>query len=273
MGSAATRFWTPRYESGDIAIANQGDIGQDAYLSRLRDSFYPCTPQDIRARALTWKGVLRCQQSKPGADTTVALIGDSHAEHLFLGLAEALPDENVVYYILNDALLPANPDAARIVDHVAASPTIKTVVVSEFWTLRGVRGVGLLTTLERLGRAGKTVFVTDDVPYFSFEPFGCKYRKAVFLPTDCSMDARRFRREYSRFYPALLATVRQVPQAHMVNTSRYFCGETTCDMARAGHLLYRDRGHLNSNGSRYLAERILDDYPAFEAALARPAGS
>ena len=131
----------------------------------------------------------------------MALIGDSHAEHLFLGLAEALPDENVVYYILNDALLPTNLDAARIVDHVAASPTIKTVVVSEFWTLRGVRGVGLLTTLERLGRAGKTVFVTDDVPYFSFEPFGCKYRKAVFLPTDCSMDARRFQREYSRFYP------------------------------------------------------------------------
>ena len=273
VGSAATHFWTPRYESGDVAIANDGDIGQDEYLSQLRDSFYPCTPQDIRARALTWKGVLRCQQSKPGTDISLALIGDSHAEHLFLGLAEALPDENVVYYILNDALLPTDPNAARIVDHVAASPTIKTVVVSEFWTLRGVRGVGLLTTLETLGRAGKTMFVTDDVPYFSFEPFGCKYRKALFLPTDCSMDAGRFRREYSRFYPALLATVRQVPQAHMLNTARYFCGETTCDMTRAGLLLYRDRGHLNINGSRYLAARILDDYPAFEAALTRAVGS
>ena len=105
------------------------------------------------------------------------------------GSPRRCPHENVVYYILNDALLPTNPDAARIVDHVAASPTIKTVVVSEFWTLRGVRGVGLLTTLETLGLAGKTMFVTDDVPYFSFEPFGCKYRKAR-LPPDRLLDGR-----------------------------------------------------------------------------------
>ena len=43
VGSAATHFWTPRYESGEVAIANDGDIGQDEYLSQLRDSFYPCT--------------------------------------------------------------------------------------------------------------------------------------------------------------------------------------------------------------------------------------
>ncbi len=45
----------------------------------------------------------------------------------------------------------------------------------------------------------------------------------------------------------------------MVNTARYFCGETTCDMARNGQLLYRDYDHLNINGSRFLARRILDD--------------
>ena len=39
------------------------------------------------------------------------MIGDSHAEHLFLGLAEALPEENVVYYILDDAVLTTTPTA------------------------------------------------------------------------------------------------------------------------------------------------------------------
>ena len=201
------------------------------------------------------------------------MIGDSHAEHLFVGLAEALPEENVVYYILDDAVLTTSPDGARIVDYVAASSSIKTVVVSELWNLRGVRGAELLTTLGSLSLAGKTTFVTDDVPYFSFDPFGCKYRKALFLPTDCSMDAQRFHRDYSRFYPALLATVRQVPRAHMLNTSRYFCGETTCDMTRGGKLLFRDRSHLNINGSRFLAKQILNDYPAFAAAVTRVAGS
>jgi hypothetical protein len=268
VGTLATHVWTPRYESGDVAIANDGDIGHADWLSYVSDSFYPCTPEEIRAKALSWEGIRRCQQSKPGTDISVAVIGDSHAEHLFLGLAEALPAENIVYYILNDALLMTNQDAARIVRHVASS-NIKTVVVSEFWSLRGVRDSGLSATLETLSLAGKTIFVTDDVPYFSFEPFGCKYRKALLLPTDCSMDAQRFQRDYSLFYPTLLATVRQVPRAHMLNTSRYFCGEATCDMTRDGHLLYRDRGHLNINGSRFLAEQIVDDYPAFVAAVTR----
>jgi hypothetical protein len=267
MGSAASHFWTPRYESGDVSIANDGDIGQTEWHSYVRDSFYPCTPKEIRERALSWEGVRRCQQSKPGTDISLAVIGDSHAEHLFLGLAEELPEENVVYYILNDALLTTNPDGARIVNQVAASSSIKTVVLSEFWFLRGVRGAALSTTLETLSLAGKTIFVTDDVPFFSFDPFGCKYRKALFLPTDCSMDAQRFHRDYSVFYPALLATVRRVPQAHMLNTSRYFCDGTTCDMTRGGHLLYRDRSHLNINGSRFLAKQILNDYPAFAEAV------
>src|SRR6185437_16044399 len=112
-------------------------------------------------------------------------------------------------------------------------------------------------------------FVTDDVPFFSFAPFDCKYRQALFLPSDCSTDAKQFRRDYSRYYPELLATIRLVPRAHVLNTAHYFCGKTTCDMDRTGQLLYRDSDHLNINGSRFLAKQILDDYPAFAAAVAR----
>jgi hypothetical protein len=55
---------------------------------------------------------------------------------------------------------------ARIVKYVAASPSIKTVVVSAYWYSRGVHGRQLLTILETLSRAKKTIFVTDDVPFF-----------------------------------------------------------------------------------------------------------
>jgi peptidoglycan/LPS O-acetylase OafA/YrhL len=267
MGSVATHYWTPRYESGDMPIANHGDIGQAAWFSYMRASFYPCTPKEIRERAPKWDGVARCQQSKPGSDLAVAVIGDSHAEHLFLGLADALAEENIVYYIVNDALVTTDADLARIVKRVAASHSIKTVVVNAFWHARGVHGAQLLTTLETLSTAGKTIFVTDDVPFFSFDPFECKYRQALFLPTNCSTDAQQFRRDYARYYPELLATVQQVPRAHMLNTARYFCGKTTCGMARNGQLLYRDSDHLNINGSRFLAKQILDDYPKFVAAV------
>ena len=269
VGVLATQFWMPRYEQGEIAVANAGDIGQAEWHDYLRDSFYPCTPGEIRARALAWEGILRCQQSKPGNDTSVALIGDSHAEHLFVGLAEALPGENVVYYIRNDALSTEDANFARIVTHVATSPSIRTVVVSSLWSLRGAGDPALLAALSSLGSAGKSVFVTDDVPYFNFEPFQCKYRKALFLPAECSMDARAFQREYARWYPKLAATVERVPRAQLVRTARYFCSETTCSMARTGQLLFRDRSHLNIPGSRFLASRMLDDYPALAAAISR----
>jgi peptidoglycan/LPS O-acetylase OafA/YrhL len=269
MGSVATHFWTPKYESGDMPIANHGDIGQATWFDYMRSSFYPCGPKDIRQRALKWDGVLRCRQSKPGSNLAVAVIGDSHAEALFIGLADSLAAENVVYYIVDDAPVTTDANFARIVKRVAASHSIRTVVVSAFWHSRGVQGAELLTTLETLSTPENTIFVTDDVPFFSFAPFECKYRQALFLRGDCSTDAGQFRRDYALYYPELLATIQQVPRAHVLNTARYFCGKTTCDMDRAGQLLYRDADHLNINGSRFLARQILDDYPAFVAAVAQ----
>jgi len=87
------------------------------------------------------------------------------------------------------------------------------------------------------------------------------------MPTDCSTDARQFHRDYARYYPELLATVQQVPRTHILNTAHYFCDAKTCDMARNGRLLYRDYNHLNINGSKFLARQILDNYPAFIAAV------
>ena len=265
VSAAATHFWTPRYESGAIAIANNGDLGQRDWHAYIRDHFHPCTPEQLRAKALHWEGIARCQQSQADANVSVAVIGDSHAEHLFLGLAEALPAENVVYYIRDDAPVTSDREFARIVEHVASADSVDTVVLSALWNLRGVRSAELATTLRTLSAAGKTVFVTDDVPAFPFDPFGCKYRKALFLPTECTMAAGRFERDYDLYYPELLATVRRVPGVHMVNTARYLCDQTACDMSRDGRLLYRDRTHLNIDGSRFVAGRILADHPELAA--------
>lgn len=252
-----------------MPIANRGDIGQGAMFASMRASSYPCSGMTIRDTAPAWHGFVRCRQSKPGAGPTVALIGDSHAEQLFVGFAGALSRENVVYYIVNDAPVLTDARFARIVHHVAASRSIATVVVSAFWYSRGVHGRDLSTTLGGLSKRGKAVFVTDDVPFFPFDAFECKYRQALLMPTECSTDARQFRREYARYYPELLASVRRVPRARMLNTARYFCDGTTCDMARDGRLLYRDTNHLDINGSRFLAGRILEDYPGFVAAVTR----
>src|SRR5262249_38648140 len=78
LGSVAADFWTPRYTSGEMPIANHGGIGQEAFYRYLRRTSFACPRQDLRKRSPTWAGVLRCRQSKPDSNVTVALIGDSH---------------------------------------------------------------------------------------------------------------------------------------------------------------------------------------------------
>jgi peptidoglycan/LPS O-acetylase OafA/YrhL len=256
MGSVAT---------GSMAVANRGDLGEDAFFAAMTAQSYPCADRAIRTRALRWDGYLRCQQSKPGRDVEVAVIGDSHAEHLFVGLAHVLPRHNVAYYIVNDLPVAHDTDFERILDHVVAARRIHTVVVSAFWYVRGVHATELATTLRRLQHAHKRVFVTDDVPVFPFDAFGCKYRPALLRPANCVMPERSYRSDYATYFPQLRAAVAAVPGVRLLSTAHWFCGARTCDMARHGLLLYRDSNHLNANGSLYLARRLVERYPALAA--------
>jgi peptidoglycan/LPS O-acetylase OafA/YrhL len=270
MGAVAADVWSPRYRSGEMPVANHGDLGQRDFYAYMAARYHPCTPADIRARALRYDGFLRCLQSKPGPAIDVAVIGDSHAEHLFAGLADTLRRDNVVYYIVNDAPVTSDPDFARIVRHVAASRSVRAVIVTAFWFDRRYKTTQLDATLSALTRAGKPTFVTDDVPFFQFDPFECKFRQALLLPTNCSTSVQEFHDEYERYYPKLAAAVHRVPGVQMLNTARFLCGRTRCEMARHGRLLYRDPIHLNLNGSRFVAEQLLANYPRFAELVEHP---
>jgi len=41
-------------------------------------------------------------------------------------------------------------------------------------------------------------------------------------------------------------------------------------MNKGDALLFRDMSHLNNIGSRFLADRLMTDYPQFRDAVARP---
>jgi hypothetical protein len=161
---------------------------------------------------------------------------------------------------------------ARLIDYVANDPSAKTVIVNAFWAGRGVNQDGLAATLKHLKSAGKKVFVLDDVPDFPFDAFGCKYRKAPLLPyTECSASSAGFLERYSSYLPELENAVRQAPGVTLLKTARYFCSDSTCNMTFGDKLLYADSSHLNGNGSRYLARRMLDDSPSLAAAVDLPA--
>ncbi|MCK8643382.1 acyltransferase family protein [Mycobacterium colombiense] len=271
LSFAATDYWLPRYRSGVVPIAHHGDTDWTDFYVHLRDTYASCSNQAIQDSAMKWQEITRCWQSKPGTHIDVALVGDSHVEQLFLGLAEAVPTKNFVYYQLDGLPIRSMSGMGRIIDTVAADPTIETVIVTADWAQRGVAKDDLAKTFETFMSRNKAVFVTDDVPTFPFDAEACKYRIAPAVPiTKCSESRARFESAHSRYYPDLRATVDKVPGVQLLDTAAYFCDKSVCSMNRGDALLYRDTNHLNNVGSRFLVNQMLTDFPDFRAAIARP---
>jgi peptidoglycan/LPS O-acetylase OafA/YrhL len=86
----ADSYWAPRFGSAVYPVVHEGDLGTED-RAFVGENYYPCKSTEV-AR-ITESG--RCYQSQPTDDVEVVLLGDSHAEHLFVGLAQALPNVNV----------------------------------------------------------------------------------------------------------------------------------------------------------------------------------
>ena len=272
LGIAADHYWLPRYKSGAVPIAHQGDTGWEDFGPLLSTIYYPCSDQaiwDIESKRLG--KYARCRQSMPGPHIDVALVGDSHVEHLFQAFAAALPDKNIVYYFWDGLPLKSISGMDLIIEHVTTDPAIKTVIVNASWYQRGVAGAELVKTLEAFRSKGKAVFVTDDIPQFGFDAVACKYRKAPILPfAQCSEDRKVFAAAYATYYPELKAAVDKVPGVQLLHTAHYFCDNDVCSMNKGTALLYREARHLNRTGGSYLVNRMLTDFPQLRAALTQP---
>lgn len=249
---AADNIWAPRLQSSNVTVALHGEVAWKDHDYRF-GGFQPCT--DSGLRMLVKKGPeTRCQQSKPGPDVDMALLGDSHAEHLFIGLLEALPATNIMYFTVNAIPSKLDPQFNAALDYVIHTPSIKNVIVTTFW-LRGVNERELIDVLATLVKSGKHVFTTDDVPNFDFDPFGCKVHT-----TGCSQDIAVFMRHYLPIYAKLIVITGQVQGVRLMRTAKYLCDKKACSMSIGNDILYADPTHLNVLGSRYVGRRMVAEY-------------
>ncbi|HXA65842.1 MAG TPA: acyltransferase family protein [Bryobacteraceae bacterium] len=243
-------------------VVNDGDLGHDIIHKYVADKFYPCTPEAIYKQALSWAGLVRCQQSKPSEPIEILLLGDSHAEHLFLGLVEALPKKQIGYYIQSAVPVLSSPEFKLIFDTVAETKEIKTVILTAWWYGRGVPKAELKATLNFLLAKGKKVYITDDVPTFFFDPAICKYEGR--LPGSsprCTQETPATGDPNEVNLRALAEIVEEDPRVTLIKTMKYLCQSGACFMGKDGQLLYRDQTHLNINGSRLVGKKIVAEYP------------
>ncbi len=253
----------PPINTGDTL--NAGVIEGDEFIAYVLQNFYSCTPEKAPKRVLTLQD--RCLQSKSSDVKTIAVIGDSHSQPLFLGLAEWLPDTNIVLHMTLD--LPYSDDTANkdTFKSVIDDPNIKVVILVAYWSSRLgdvpniaafknrlVKTIGVLTT------ANKMVYIADDVPNFSFDPIKCKYSRKFSGGSSCIEDRKRFYDQRKIYFPTLKSISEDNANVKLLEMSHHFCDATVCSMASEGALYYRDNNHLNLNGSKYLGNKLTEDY-------------
>lgn len=245
-----------------------GDVGQHPHYQHLRANFPVCTPASIADQAPTWRGHVRCLQSRQGEPVDLAIIGDSHAEDLFPGLAEHMPDRNIAVYVKNANPYIDEPSFKDIFHHVATSPTIVQVVISAHWIGRfrqvpdgSTLQAELTKTVLALSNAGKRVYITDDWPSFPFEPTRCQAARRPGLETRCTIPLQQPLVGHSDLFKRIQ---REIPGTTFLETYRFFCGPQVCSMTNGSTLLFRDKSHLNILGSGYLARQILAAYPGIK---------
>ena len=236
-------------------LVTEGDIESADFNRYMAERYFRCTPEAVAAEALEEDGFLRCVQSRPSEAIDVAIVGDSHAEHLQIGIAEALPERNVVYYTRDSLPLIGNEDFRTIFSFVLTHEPLKVVILSMHYILR-IEGsaekeefeAGLRATVEALHAAGKDVVLLADVPRFYYDPYRCMFRLKPFGRTKCDMVESVFHQEREE-YEGILRAVGESGFAEYIDFSDLFCRGEFCHMNEGPVLQYRDNNHLNIPGS------------------------
>lgn len=228
--------------SGPDYILHDGSIGHDEFL---QDS----AKQEAISRA------------KGPAD--MALFGDSHAQHLFLGLSEAMPERNLTVFGVGGLPIPANPQAKEALQQLVKDSAIRTVLMVAVWNSRieklpaGVDFTAeLAESVRTLQAAGKQVVLLDDVFEFDFEPQRCKFARPLSGGTLCGVTREAYERQTEKYLPQLLNVHKQFPSVSMIRYGDVFCDTQTCSMLSDDRMAYRDKNHLNTLGSRVAGKRV-----------------
>ena len=209
----------------------------------------------------------RCFQSRGDRPISAIVVGDSHAEDLYLGLQRSLPNTNVAYVYLPDWPYRASAGAGATFQQIADSQNIETVIVNARWDEGGATSDEVAKEIRVLSDSSKSVFLADDRPIFSFHAERCQYKPWIGTRTQCRESSERFDRSYVEYAPALEQIAAASDNVHVLNTADGICDMDSCSMTTGTKLLYADAGHLNEIGSQWVIEQRLNQDPLFRRSL------
>lgn len=245
------------YESRFVRVL-QGDVGHVEFHD-YHDRYFDCQPEAVASNALRWEEFLRCKQSQQGLPDVI-LLGDSHAEHLFLGLAEHAPNTNLAFYIMGGEPYLHNPKFRVIFDELLSNQRQQHVVLTMHYLMYlDTYGTGLydgfLSTAQALLAAGKTVTILGDIPRFSHDPGYCIYAKSSRFSESCHLSIEEVELQRKVYEPTLKRLSAELGLRYLSIESP-MCSSNKCSMIVDNAVIYRDKNHLNIIGSRLIGKYL-----------------
>jgi peptidoglycan/LPS O-acetylase OafA/YrhL len=229
-----------------------------------------------------------CRYTGSGGSRTAAILGDSHANSAFEGLADVNAQNSVntlmlgltatmrpilgldevieqdrveiwrktteAFYerILSDATIGPVFLIIRGADYIVDYPSFgkSTTATDEETYLKTLQA-----SVDRLAGGGKTVFVVAEYPELPKDP-------RSYLPRPLNpATPPPLRDELLNGYDRYLQLLSRLKRCIVVRTDQYFCpGQNCLVSSNEGLPLYHDKQHLTKAGSRFQAERILAPY-------------
>ena len=179
-----------------FSILLKGDVEHFDYHKYIDDEYIDCEPKKIAAQALRWDDFLRCKQTKPGEPEYI-LLGDSHAEHLFLGLAEKLKEKNVVFYIFGAAPYLSEAKFSAIFEYLSNMTEPKTIFLNMHYFGRIQKKLDFEyefdNTIKFLKNFNHKVILVGDIPQYKVHPGDCVYGSSLKQAQQyCSMPRSNF---------------------------------------------------------------------------------
>ena len=285
-----------------ISMATTGILGYMIYINSPSEITTEADPTNaLNAAAANCKnffpdwstiGGHECRMQKAQGNK-IAIVGDSHAEHLYLGMSEqanggvvlfsaigAAPlidvssclnvtDPNTLRYRINNYKL-----INRAYDFIVKDKNITTVILghnpdcSYNDSTKDIQNPqekdqntivenGLRRTLDLLTRANKKVLIVLDSPHLPHAPNLCgRFIKIKGKNSNCAYKKQYFD-ALKNYTNVVNKVLKDYPQVRTYDLYEPFCDDETCYISNKNKILYKDIEHLNNSGSRFVAPFIL----------------
>ena len=274
---------------------SSGEIGNDVFRNSGLISQKKCVDKYSKIPYEKFPNDEFCLVQDVEKVPTALLLGDSHANQLYLGLTTQtnLTGGNLLNlgaggcFPFFDNPMNPNKKCRQLIDQslemAMATPSIETVILSS----RAITEIneksftqhssldlktesennpytvfekGMRKTLQRLLDAKKNVVFILDIPELEFEPIVCVNRpwrlSGQLAKTPCAILRSQVNQRRQKYFSIVSQVLSEFPRVNVLDPLPALCDSNYCWAIKDQKMLYRDNNHLNEVGASYLGEHL-----------------